>query len=102
MTNEHHPVTALPIEVHLEAFFASAEAIIDDGLQHARQDDPHRYRTMGREFDGGKALRRLQVDYLSGDRMRIALVFIGTKGGEELAIEVFSTIVQGPHSGAVQ
>lgn len=87
---------------YLPVFFASAEAIIDDGLQHARDDDPHRFATIGREFDGGKAVRRLVVDYLPDDRMRIAMVFIGTQGGEEKVVEVFSTTVQGPHSGAVQ
>lgn len=101
MNTEFHP-TEFPIEQHMAHFFASAEAIIYDGLQHARKDDPHRFRTMGREFDGGKALRRLQVDYLSDDRMRIALVFIGAQDGQEKAVEVFSTTVQGPRSGAVQ
>lgn len=87
---------------HLPAFFASAEAIIDDGLQHARDDDPHRFATIGREFDGGKALRRLAVDYLPDERMRISMVFIGTQGGEEKVVEVFSTTVQGPRAGVPQ
>lgn len=101
MNTEHHP-TELPLEQHMAMFFASAEAIIYDGMIHARQDDPHRFKTIGREFDNGKALRRLTVDYLQGDRMRIALVFIGTHGGQEKVIELFSTTVQGPHTGAVQ
>ncbi|MEO8022095.1 hypothetical protein [Polaromonas sp.] len=91
-----------PIEIHLEAFFTSAEAIIDDGLHHARQDDPHRFHTVGREFDGGKARRQLTVDYLPEGRMRLALVFIGTRAGEDRAVEMFATTVQGPQPGALQ
>lgn len=90
------------ITQHLAAFFPAAEAIIDNGLAYAREDDPHRFATLGREFDGGRALRRLTVDYLPEDRMRIALVFIGTNDGEEKEVEVFSATVQGPRTEGLQ
>lgn len=89
------------IAQHLAAFFPAADAIIDNGLDFARQDDPHRFATLGREFDDGRALRRLVVDYMPDDRMRIALVFIGTEGGEEKMVEVFSTTVQAARAGGV-
>ena len=78
------------------AFCESAQYIIADGVEHARQDDPHRFATLPAEFDNGKAMRRLVVDYLSGGRIRIAQQFVGTKGGEEKVVELFSTMVQGP------
>lgn len=90
------------IEHALSAFFASAEAIIDDGLAHCRADDPHRFATLGREFDDGRALRQLRVDYLPDERRRVSLVFIGTEDGEEKVVEVFSTTVQGEFAGGVQ
>lgn len=89
------------IEQHLSSFFAGAEAIIDDGLAHARQDDPHRFQTLGREFDGGVAMRRLAIDYLQNDRMRVALQLIGQRDGEEKVIEVFATTVQGAQPGGL-
>lgn len=91
-----------PIENHLAAFFMGAEALIDDGLHHARQDDPHRFHTVAKEFDEGKARRQLVVDYMTEGRARVSLLLIGTQGGEERAIEMFATTVQGPQPGAVQ
>ncbi|MGX5650199.1 hypothetical protein ACWKW4_08085 [Hydrogenophaga borbori] len=90
------------IEQALPAFFASAEAIIDDGLAHARADDPHRFATLGKEFDGGRALRQLRVDYLPENRMRIALVFVGTRESKAHEVEVFGTTVQGETAGGVR
>lgn len=90
------------IENHLAAFFMGAEALIGDGLHHARQDDPHRFATVGQGFDGGKARRQLIVDYLSEGRARVSLLLIGKQGGEERAIEMFATTVQGPQPGPVQ
>ena len=90
------------IEQALPAFFASAEAIIDDGLTRCRADDPHRFATLGREFDDGRALRQLRVDYLVDERMRIFLVFFGTEDGEEKVVELFRTTVQAARPGVVQ
>jgi len=87
---------------YLETFFTSAEALITDGVSHSREDDPHRFKTLGREFDGGKAMRRLTVDYLANDRMRIALSFVGTEDGEAKEVQVFAFTVQGPHQGTLQ
>jgi len=92
----------MTIEHHLPEFFGAAEAIIDDGLAHARADDPHRFATLGQEFDGGRALRQLRVDYLPENRMRIALVFVGTREGEAHEVEVFGTTVQGACAGSLQ
>lgn len=87
---------------HMAGFFTGAEAIISDGLHHAREDDPHRFHAVAKEFDGGKARRQLIVDYLAEGRARVSLLLIGTKGGEEMVIEMFATTVQSPHVGTMQ
>lgn len=74
----------------------AAEIVATCGAQYARADDPHRFASLPREFDGGKARRRLVLDYLAGGQIRIMLLFIGTQGGEERVAELFSTLVQGP------
>lgn len=80
----------------------AAEIVMTCGAQYARADDPHRFASLPREFDGGKARRRLVLDYLAGGQIRIALQFIGTQGGEERAAELFTTIVQGPVAEGMQ
>lgn len=72
----------------------SAEHVIAAGVQHARVDDPHRFATMPSEFDGGRARRRLQVDYLGDGRVDVSLLLLGQQGGEERAAVLFTTIVQ--------
>jgi hypothetical protein len=96
MSNQQTP----PLGAVVEAFCGAAEYIITEGLQFARADDPHRFATLSREFDDGRAARRLQVDYLTGGRVRIAQLLIGTSDGEPKTVEVFSTMVQGPISDA--
>ena len=80
---------------HAALCFA-AELVIADGAAHARQDDPHRFATLAREFDDGKARRRLVVDYLAGGQVRISTLLHGTERGEPKVVELFSTVVQGP------
>lgn len=80
----------------LAALCHSAEIVATFGAQFARADDPHRYASLPREFDGGKARRRLALDYLADGKIRVTLLFIGTQGGEERVAELFSTLVQGP------
>jgi hypothetical protein len=92
----NQPQQVPPLGAVVEAFCSAAEYIVNDGMRFARDDDPHRYATLPREFDDGRAVRRLQLDYISGGRIRIALLLIGTSGGEPKTIEVFSTMVQGP------
>ncbi|MBL0919367.1 MAG: hypothetical protein IBJ14_11735 [Hydrogenophaga sp.] len=89
----------MTLEKHLFAFFTSAETIIDDGLAYARVDDPHRFATVGEQFDDGKARRQLVVDYMTDGRARVSLLLVGAKAGEEVAIEMFATTVQGPSVG---
>lgn len=81
----------------LTAFCSTAEIVIADGIEHARADDPHRLATLHAEFDQGKARRRLQLDYLGGGQIRITQLLLGTYNGEPKVIELFSTLVQGPH-----
>jgi|GEM_PF-4832355 len=80
----------------LAALCASAEVVIAEGLAFARSDDPHRFASLPRDFDGGKARRRLVLDYLPAGRVRVALQLIGTQAGQERAAEVFATVLQGP------
>lgn len=74
----------------------AADLAIASGIQHARADDPHRLASIRRDFDAGKARPRLVMDYLPAGRVRLALEFHGTQGGEPRALEVFATILQGP------
>lgn len=83
-------------EAAVNALCHAAELVIEAGAEFARADDPHRFATLPREFDGGKARRRLVLDYLAEGRIRVALQLIGTQGGEERAAELFATTVQGP------
>jgi hypothetical protein len=88
--NHEHEAAALAALCH------AADIVATCGAQYARKDDPHRYALLPREFDGGKARRRLVLDYLARGQIRITLLFIGTQGGEERVAELFSTLVQGP------
>lgn len=74
----------------------AADVVITCGAQYARADDPHRFASLPREFDGGMARRRLVLDYLAGGQVRIAMQLIGKQGGEERVAELFATTVQGP------
>lgn len=98
MTTPQHPTsTEADIEANpLAAFCFSASLVIQDGIEHARKDDPHRLAALPKEFDGGKARFRLVADYLANGQIRIATEAFGTKDGEEYAVELFSTLVQGP------
>lgn len=97
MTNPQDPN---PMEVAaLAALCHAADVVATFGVQHARRDDPHRFQTLGAEFDGGKARRALVLDYLAGGQIRVSQRFTGTREGAEHAVEVFSTLVQGPVDG---
>jgi len=85
---------------HLEAFFYGTAAIVADGLGHARQDDPHRFARLAKEFDEGKAVVRLMVDDLNDGKIRVTQLLIGMHGGKRRVIQIFSTLLQGPHGGA--
>ena len=87
-------------ELAVNALCNSAEATISYGVEFARADDPHRFATLPSAFDGGKARRRLVLDYLDGGQVRIALQFLGMQAGEERVAEVFAFTVQGPTQGA--
>lgn len=65
-----------------------------DGVTRTRLDDPHRLATLPKEFDGGKAMRRLTVDWLSEGRIEIALSFVGLSGGQPKQVQVFATVVR--------
>lgn len=78
------------------AFCFAAHLVVADGVEHARRDDPHRFASLPREFDGGKARVRLVADYLAGGQIRISTQLCGTAGGDEKVVELFSTLVQGP------
>jgi hypothetical protein len=82
----------------ITVFCQSAEFIINDGLAFARVDDPNQFHAVHKHFDQGKARRRLVVDYLAGGQLRIALVLIGTRDGEERIVQMFETLVQGPQA----
>lgn len=75
------------IDSHLAAFCASAEAIIADGVEHARADDPHKFNTLVGAFDQSEVRRRLVIDYLPGGQVRIALQL----DDADRTIEVFAT-----------
>jgi hypothetical protein len=91
---------AIAANPHAALCFA-AELVIADGVAHARVDDPHRFLTLAREFDDGKALRRLVVDYLAGGQVRISTQLHGTERGEPKVVELFSTLIQGPADAGV-
>lgn len=76
------------------ALCQAADAAIDAGLAYARADDPHRFATLGRQFDAGRAAKRLVLEYLPGDRVRVVLRLDGRHAGEPAAVEVFSTTLQ--------
>lgn len=78
------------------ALCALADVVIGEGAELARQDDPHRFGTLAREFDGGTARRRLVMDYQPGGLIRIALELHGTRDAAPHLVELFSTTVQGP------
>ena len=80
----------------------AADAVIACGVQFARSDDPHLVASLPREFDDGKARRRLVLDYLPGGQIRIALQFTGTLDGEARVAELFAFTVQGPIAGDLQ
>lgn len=74
----------------------AANIIVSDGLCTAREDDPHRFQTLHREFDQGLARRRMVVDFLPGGQLRIATELHGLQGGQPYAVEVSALTVQGP------
>lgn len=76
------------------ALCQAADAAIAAGLAYARADDPHRFATLGRQFDGGRAVKRLVLEYLPGGQVRVAMRLDGTSAGDHAAVEVFSTTMQ--------
>lgn len=87
------------IDQAMAAFCRLAEVVITEGICDARADDPHRFATVPAEFDQGRAMRRLAVDYLAGGQVRVALQLLGSQRGAPHAVEMFSITVQGPVAG---
>ena len=86
-------------EAHADALnhlIRAAEAAIAGGLAFARRDDPHRYSTLGKDFDLGQALPRLTVDFLPNGQVSVGLVLHGLKAGQPHDVGVFCTTLQGP------
>lgn len=77
----------------------AAQYIVAEGIEHARRDDPHRFATLPGEFDGGKAVRQLAITFKNGGQVEVQQLLIGTKGGEEKVIALFTTTLQGPVEG---
>lgn len=84
MTDEHA----------LSALLNAADAVVSDGVAHARQDDPHRFATLPREFDEGVAMRQLVIDYLANSEMRVSLHLVGYRAGKAHVVQVFATTVR--------
>lgn len=80
------------IQILLEA----ADAVIADGVSHSRSDDPHRFATLHKEFDDGRARRRLVIDYAGSGTVRVSFHLSGTQQGEPIVCEVFGLNLQGP------
>lgn len=84
----------------LQSAYASlmhaADFIVSEGIEHARRDDPHRFATLAAEFDGGKAVRQLAITYKNGGQVEVQQLLIGTKGGEDKVVALFTTTLQGP------
>ena len=79
----------------------AADAAIDAGLAFAYADDPHRFSTVAQEFDDGRAVRRLVLEYLAGGRVRVVLRLDGRKAGDLHTVELFSTTLQSNGGGDV-
>jgi len=86
----------MSIEEVIATFCQAADIIISEGANYARRDDPHAFGAVARGFDDGRAAFRLVLELLPAGRRRIALQLTGTQGGQERALELFSTLVQGP------
>jgi hypothetical protein len=78
----------------------AADFIVAEGIERSRRDDPHRLATLPSEFDGGKAVRQLAITYMNGGKVQVQQLLIGTKGGEEKVVAVFTTTLQGKVDGA--
>ena len=72
----------------------AARLIAEEGCQHARHDDPHRFATLAAAFDDGKAVPRLQITFLPAGRFEVSHVLTGTKGGQETAVAIFTTTLR--------
>lgn len=96
------PASLADREAILGALLDAGELVIGDGIDFARQDDPHRLATLHREFDGGKARRQLRIDYMADGIVSVSLVLLGTKQDEPFEVALFTTIAQGPLSGTKQ
>lgn len=82
------------------ALLHAADFIVSEGIEHARRDDPHRFATVAAEFDGGKAVRQLAITYKNGGQIEVQQLLIGTKGGEEKVVALFTTTLQGKVEGS--
>lgn len=74
----------------------TAAIVIDNGIAYAHDEDAERLASLHREFDGGRAHRRLCIDYGAHGAARVALELHGEQGGEPHTVEVFATSLQGP------
>lgn len=72
-----------------------ADAAVGAGLVYAQADDPHRFATVAQEFDEGRAVRRLVLEYQAGGRVRVALRLDGLQQGEPHSVEVFAHTMEG-------
>ena len=79
----------------ISLFLNAADAVIADGVAHSRLDDPHRLAQLRHEFDDGRAVPRLVVDYLANRQVRITQLMFGTWQGEPKSVQVFSVLAQG-------
>lgn len=73
-----------------------ADALLAAGATHARSDDPHRFATLHREFDGGACQPRLVIEYRADGRVSIRAELHGQQRGEDFAVLLFGVTAQGP------
>lgn len=74
----------------------TAAIVIDNGISYAHDEDADRLTSLHREFDAGRAHRRLVIDYGAHGSARVALELHGEQGGEPHSVAVFETHLQGP------
>lgn len=83
-----------------ELLCRAADLVVADGLAYARADDPHRFATLPQEFDQGKAMPRLMLDYKADGKVQVTMLTVGTLKGATKMVEIFATTLQGPVPGA--
>jgi len=89
------------LEALLDQLLAAAAAMAAYALDAARHDDPHRLRTLGRDFDKGVAAPMVTVAGIGGPQHVVSVRLSGQRDGEPYVVGLLDLKVVVPDAPEV-